>query len=297
MIPPLQRHRLQWPVHPGNNQTISFLVNFNRQQCRQKTLRAFHLTIPTCKVKIQVFPVLELGESDANFAAGVSSASYSTSNMYSQSPWSSTPVVTPPSHTNEPSDFDTSSSAQWHPRAQPGLPGYEFTPYLPSSIPTSRQSSIQDSFSAFHHTQVGEPHDWAHLTHQPLRSMSLANPHDLQNYHSPYQNDLRMLLQRNSTNASNIHPTTLSSNIHPTPPSSGTLSTHGAYAYSEHAQMGASYHSMAPMQSPSMSHPASEAFGHGYYGAPIGLADVREEEETANMQHQIMTGRFRENPG
>jgi hypothetical protein len=106
-----------------------------------------------------------------------------------------------------------------------------------------------------------------------------------------------MLLQRDSTNASDIHPTTLSTNIHPTPPSSGTLSTHGAYAYSEHAQMGASYHSRAPMQSPSMSHPGSEAFGHGYYGATIGLADVTEEEETTNMQHQTMTGRFRQNPG
>lgn len=297
MTLPLLRRRLRWPAHPGNSRTAWFPDSSHQWRCGQKTLPTSHSAVPPYKVRIQVFKNHESRDSNADIAAGISLASYSNSTLYPQMPWSSTPILNSPSHSTEPSDFDAPSSAHWQPRAQPGPQAFEYNPYPSSAIASSRHSSAHESFSNFPHPQVGDPADWAHLPHQPVRSMSLASPNDLQKYHSPYHNDPRMLLQQNATTASNMHPTSLPGNTNHAPHGSDVISTRNVYGYDDHLQMGAPYHSIAPMQSPSMPHPASEAFGHGYYGVQSGLADVTEEEEMANMHHQTTTGRFRHNPG
>jgi len=226
----------------------------------------------------------------------MSSASYSSANVYPQSPWSSTPVLNSPLHSIEASQYDPS---HWQSRGQPGPPSYEFSSYPPSAMQTPLQSSNQEHFPHFPNSQVGESQSFSQLPYHPVRSMSLATPNDLQDYRSPYHHDPQTFLQRHPANNTAIHPQSLSSNTNPTPPSSGTHSTPSAYVYSDHPQPISAYQKNAPMQSPSMAVSSSDAFGTPWYIAPNGLADVKEEEEMANLHHHHhqVSNRFKQNSG
>jgi hypothetical protein len=231
-----------------------------------------------------------------NFTSAISHASYSPLNMYPQPPWSSTPVLNTPLHSSETVNFDASHLTHWHPHTQPGSFGPDIpSPYSSSTMQTPLHSSAQEQFLHFQPSHVGESQILPHLPYHPSRSMSLATAGDLQNYHSTYHNDAPMFLQRQPATSSGLPLPSLPSNTNPTPPSSDTHSTPGTYIiYGDHPHMNPSYHSGTPMQSPSMAVPGSETLGGQWYG----LADVKEEEETANMHHHnAMSGRFRQNAG
>jgi hypothetical protein len=236
-----------------------------------------------------------LSRLDADSTSALSNASYSSLNMYTQPPWSSTPVLNSPLHPTETVHFDDSHLTHWHPHAQPGSFGHEIPSYPSSAMQTPLHSSTQEQFPQYPASHVGESHVLPHLPYHPSRSMSLASPNDLQNYHSPYHNDSTMFLPRHPANSSGLPLPSLFSNTNPTPPSSDTHSTPSTYTYGDNPQMNSSYHSGTPMQSPSMAVSGSETFGGQW---STGLADVKEEEEMANMhQHNSMGGRFRQNTG
>lgn len=233
-----------------------------------------------------------------NENSALSNASYTSLNMYSQSPWNSTPALTSPLHSIETGHFDASHPTHWHPRAQPGPSNHDIAPYPPTAMQSPLHSSTQEHFPQFSASHVGESHGLPNTHYHPVRSMSLATPNDLQNYHSPYHNDPQMFLQRHPTTNSDMQLPSLSSNVNPTPPGSDTHSTPSMFPYGDHPQMSSSYHSGTPMQSPSMAITDSEAFGKPWYNLPTSLADVKEEEEMASMhQHQSMSGRFRQHAG
>lgn len=231
----------------------------------------------------------------ADFTSALSSAPYSSLNMYPQPPWSSTPIFNSPLHPIETVHFDDSHLTHWHPHAQHGSFGHEIPLYPSSAMQTPLHSSTQEQFPPYPASQVGEFHVLPHQPYYPSRSMSLTTPSDLQNYHCPHHNDSPMFLQRHHANSSSLPSPSLFSNANPTPPSSDTHSTPSTYMYGDHAQMNSSYHSGTPMQSPSMAVSGSEAFGGQW---STGLADVKEEEEMAHMhQNNSMGGRFRQNTG
>jgi hypothetical protein len=240
---------------------------------------------------------LSLNGVDADSMLAVSNTSYNSLNMYSQPPWSSTPILNSPFHSTETSQFDASHPTQWHPRAQSGLSGHEIPSYASSAMQTPLHSTTQEHFPHFPATHDGEVNGLSHYSYHPSRSMSLANPNDLQNYHSPYHNDAQMFPPRHPTTSSELQMPSLLSNTNPTPPGSDTHSTPNTYSYGDHPQMNP-YQSGTPMHSPPMAGPVSEAFGGQWYTPPSGLPDVKEEEEMAGMHpHYSMSGRFRQNAG
>lgn len=234
------------------------------------------------------------GRSATDSRSALSNASYGSAHMYSQPPWSSTPVLNSPVHPAETVQFDASHLTHWQSHAQPGPFGHDIHSYPSSAMQTPLHSSTQENFPHFPVSHVGESHGLPHIPFHPSRSMSLANPNDLQDYHSSYHNDAPMFHQRHPATSLGLPLPSLPSNTNPTPPSSETHSNPGTYIYGDHPQMSSAYHSGTPIQSPSMAVPGSETLGGQWYG----LADVKEEEEMGNMHHHhSIGGRFRQNAG